>query len=192
DGAGVLVAGATAAAATVAALRAGAGGVATAVLAVATLMAVEASLALVAAARRWVEIRAAVRRVAQLLDPVPADRPAGGRRLVPPVELVARDVSVRYADGRPPALSHVDLRVPPGRRVAVVGPSGAGKSTLLGVLAGLLPAGGGRVTANGRDLAEYREADLRRTISGMLADPHLFHATVRENLLLARPNAGEA
>ena len=193
DGAGVLVAGATAAGAAAVALRVGAGGVATGVLTVAALTAVEASLALVAAARRWVEIRASVRRVSDLLDAPPdrAGRATAGRPLAPPIELVADGVSVRYRDDRSPALSHVDLRLPPGRRVAVVGPSGAGKSTLLGVLAGLLPADAGRVTANGRDLAEYREADLRRAVTGMLADPHLFHATVRDNLRLARPDATE-
>lgn len=188
DGLGVLVAGLTAAAVTVAAMRAGASGVETAVLAVATLTAVEACLALVVSARRWVEIRGSLRRVAEIVGgAVPHDR--DGAPLAAPVELVLDRVTVRYP-GRPDAaLSTVDLRLPPGRRVAIVGPSGAGKSTLLAVLAGVIDPDEGRLTANGRDLADHREADVRRVVGGLLADAHVFHATVRENLALGRPDA---
>jgi ATP-binding cassette subfamily C protein CydC len=188
DGFGVIVAGLTAAAVTMTAMRAGASGVATAVLAVATLTAVEACLALVVSARRWVEIRASLQRVAEIVTgAVPRDRE--GAPLAAPVELVLDRVTVRYP-GRPDAaLSTVDLRLPQGRRVAVVGPSGAGKSTLLAVLAGVIDPDEGRLTANGRDLADHREADVRRAIGGLLADAHVFHATVRENLALGRPDA---
>jgi ATP-binding cassette subfamily C protein CydC len=222
DAAGVLVAGVTAAAVTVAALRAGTAPVLVAVLAVATLTAVEACLALVTAARRWTEIRAALRRVADLLpaepagatdeipaaDGFPAPDPA-----VPPAPGAAEDglaaptdgdgraepagvrldgIVVRYRDGAAPALDGVDLDVRPGRRIAVVGPSGAGKSTLLAVLTGAVPPTAGSARLGDRDLAGYDAESLPRAVGGLLADAHVFHATVRDNLLLGRAGAEES
>jgi ATP-binding cassette subfamily C protein CydC len=192
DAAGVLVSGVTAAAVAVFALRGHASGVATAVLTVGALAAVEACLGLVGSARRWVEIRASLRRVSELLRAPEEPERTGDLPLAGPVTLALERVSVRYAAGHPAALSTVDLLVQPGHRVAVVGPSGAGKSTLLRVLAGLLDPDGGRVTANGRDLAAYRRADLPAAVTGLLADAHVFHASVRENLALGRPGATDA
>ncbi|BCB79997.1 hypothetical protein GCM10022251_08210 [Phytohabitans flavus] len=161
DAAGVLVSGATAGAVAAIALRAGVDGVLVGVLAVGTLAAVEACLALVVAARQWTELRAPLARVATLLTPE-ASSP-------PPSSLDLADITVRYRPEGPPALDSVCVDLPPGRRLGVVGPSGAGKSTLLAAL------------------AEWGGSP--RKVGGLLAEAYVFHATVRENLHLGRPDA---
>ncbi|GAA3738486.1 thiol reductant ABC exporter subunit CydC [Micromonospora maritima] len=193
DATGVLVGGLTAAAVVVVALRAGVGGVLVGVLAVGTLAAVEVALALVAAARQRTQLRAGLARVADLLtepaapEPVPASEPdAGGH------DVRFEDVTVRYRAGAAPALAGFNLDLPAGRRVAVVGPSGAGKSTLAAALTGAVRPAAGRVTIGGVPVSEHPADRLPRIVGGLLAEAYVFHATVRENLLLGRPDAGEA
>jgi ATP-binding cassette, subfamily C, bacterial CydC len=197
DGIGVLVAGATSAAVVATALHAGVEGVLVGVLAVGTLAAVEVTLALVGAARQWTQLRTALNRVAALLP----DPPDAGTAAAPDQEAFVRsvnqhdcqvdEVTVRYREGAPAALDRVSVELGAGRRVAVVGPSGAGKSTLIGVLTGAVPPDGGRVTLDGRDLATYPAEQLPRAIGGLLAEAYVFHASVRENLLLGRADASD-
>ncbi|MGC5287250.1 thiol reductant ABC exporter subunit CydC [Micromonospora sp. DT231] len=193
DAAGVLTAGSTAAAVVLAALSADVPGVLVGVLAVGALAAVEVTLALVGAARQWTQLRPGLARVATLLDAGPPARPAtdGSTDLTGPSELRFDDVTVRYRAGAAPALDGISLDLPAGRRIAVVGPSGAGKSTLAGVLTGTVRPVSGRVTLDGRDLSAYAEEALPRAVGGLLAEAYVFHATVRENLLLGRAGAGE-
>lgn len=121
------------------------------------------------------------------------DRPAASVERTPgPVEISARGLTVRYPDRSVPALSDVDLDLRPGVRVAVVGPSGAGKSTLLAALLGLVTPTAGTLTVGGVPPAAYPEEQRRRLVSGLLADAHLFHTTVRANLRLADPDADDA
>lgn len=193
DAAGVLVAGVTAAAVVLVALAADVPGVLVGVLAVGTLAAVEVMLALVAAARQWTQLRPGLTRVADLLDADPPTAPpaTGPTDLTGPHELRFVDVTVRYRAGAAPALDGVSLDLPAGRRIAVVGPSGAGKSTLAAVLTGTVRPASGRVTLDGHDLSAYAEEALPRAVGGLLAEAYVFHATVRENLLLGRAGAGE-
>ncbi|WP_376771159.1 thiol reductant ABC exporter subunit CydC [Rhizomonospora bruguierae] len=181
DAAGVLLGGATAAAVVVVALRSGASGVTVGVLAVLSLAAVEATLALMTAARLYPGSRAALTRLAPLLAP-PAPV-AGGSTDVPEADVVARDLAVRYPGSDRPALAGVDLTLAPGRRVAVVGPSGAGKSTLIAALAGLVAPTSGSVTRGGHPMHEYAEQVRPRIVGGLMAEAYVFHATLRENLL---------
>ncbi|PZG13481.1 thiol reductant ABC exporter subunit CydC [Micromonospora craterilacus] len=229
DALGVLVAGLTAGAVVLVALRAGVDGVLVGVLAVGTLAAVEITLALVAAARQWTGLRSGLARVAQLVAaapdteqpgagpaaPSPVGRPtgagtavgaagtggaaanrgaagAGGAGLLAGAPDVRFEgVTVRYRAGAPAALDGFDLDLPAGRRVAVVGPSGAGKSTLAAVLTGAVRPDGGRVTLDGRDVSAYSPDELPRAVGGLLAEAYVFHASVRDNLLLGRPDADE-
>ncbi|MER7168099.1 thiol reductant ABC exporter subunit CydC [Micromonospora sp. NPDC000207] len=98
-------------------------------------------------------------------------------------------VTVRYRAGAAPALDRLDLELPAGRRIAVVGPSGAGKSTLAAVLTGSVRPTTGRVTLDGVDLTGYPADALPAAVGGLLAEAYVFHATVRENLVLGRPRA---
>jgi ATP-binding cassette subfamily C protein CydC len=200
DASGVLLAGATAAAVVATALSANVDGVLVGVLAVGTLAAVESALALVSAARRWTEIRGGLARISRDLAVVLPESDgsapesdqhnckiageggrAGGVR--------ARGVWVRYREGGAAALGGVDLELGAGKRVAIVGPSGAGKSTLIAVLAGLVETDAGEVLLDGVPLASY---DLAHPpVTGLLADAHVFHATVRDNLLLGRADASD-
>ncbi|MFI5843697.1 thiol reductant ABC exporter subunit CydC [Catenuloplanes sp. NPDC051500] len=193
DGAGVLVSGLTAAAVLTAALRSDASGAEVGVLAVGTLAAVEATLALVAAARQWAHLRGGLTRVAELLAaPSLSDGPASTEATTgtrPESALELHDVVVRYRAGDPPALDGVDLELTPGVRIAVVGPSGAGKSTLLAVLIGAVTPESGTATLNGVPISAYPEAALPHQVGGLLAEAHVFHAGVRENLLLGRDAA---
>ncbi|SIN33281.1 thiol reductant ABC exporter subunit CydC [Micromonospora cremea] len=198
DAAGVLVAGLTAAGVVLAALAADVPGVLVGVLAVGTLAAVEVALALVSAARQWTQLRPGLARVAALLDadlPTPpraaADLTVGAVDGGGAHELRFAEVTVRYRAGAAPALDRVSLDLPAGRRIAVVGPSGAGKSTLAAVLTGAVQPTSGRVTLDGRDLSAYAEEELPRAVGGLLAEAYVFHATVRENLLLGRAGASE-
>ncbi|MFG1952771.1 thiol reductant ABC exporter subunit CydC [Micromonospora sp. NPDC048830] len=197
DAAGVLVAGATAGAVVVIALRAGVGGVLVGVLAVGALTAVEVALALVGAARQRAGLRAGLVRVAALLAAPAAERPEPSAAPAATVVDAPHDVrfdrvTVRYRSDAAPALDGFALDLPAGRRVAVVGPSGAGKSTLAAVLTGAVRSDSGRVTLDGVDLSAYPPEELPRAVGGLLAEAYVFHATVRENLLLGRPGADEA
>ncbi|MFF3236235.1 thiol reductant ABC exporter subunit CydC [Micromonospora sp. NPDC002931] len=192
DAAGVLVAGLTAGAVVLAALAADVGGVLVGVLAVGTLAAVEIALALVGAARQWTQLRTGLTRVAALLEEADEVPPSDGEPVGPgPYDVRFEELTVRYREGAAPALDGFGLELPPGRRVAVVGPSGAGKSTLAAVLTGSVRPERGRVTLDGRDLSAYRAGELPRAVGGLLAEAYVFHATVRENLLLGRPDADE-
>ncbi|MGC4858048.1 thiol reductant ABC exporter subunit CydC [Micromonospora sp. DT41] len=200
DAVGVLVAGSTAAAVVLVALAADVRGVLVGVLAVGSLAAVEVALALVAAARQWTQLRPGLARVATLLDAeAPTSRPVdavtagaeGDAAPDVPHELRFTDLTVRYRAGAAPALDRLNLDLPAGRRIAVVGPSGAGKSTLAAVLTGAVRPTTGRVTLAGRDLSTYAEEELPRIVGGLLAEAYVFHATVRENLLLGRAAASD-
>ncbi|MFI9155057.1 ABC transporter ATP-binding protein [Streptomyces sp. NPDC053367] len=88
-------------------------------------------------------------------------------------------------------LHGVSFRAEPGRTVALVGSSGAGKSTIAQLLPRLYDVDAGAVRVGGVDVRELSAESLRATVGMVTQDGHLFHDTVRANLLLARPEAGE-
>ncbi|KAF3469898.1 ABC transporter ATP-binding protein [Streptomyces sp. Tu 3180] len=88
-------------------------------------------------------------------------------------------------------LHGVSFRAEPGQTVALVGSSGAGKSTVAQLLPRLYDVDAGAVRVGGVDVRDLTAASLRDTLGMVTQDGHLFHDTVRANLLLARPGAGE-
>ena len=86
----------------------------------------------------------------------------------------------------------IDVTIEPGQLVALVGPSGAGKSTLTALVARLYDPTSGAVRFNGVDLRTVSFASLRDTVSVVTQDAHLFHDTIRANLLYAAPAASDA
>ncbi|HET6369131.1 MAG TPA: ABC transporter ATP-binding protein, partial [Pseudomonadales bacterium] len=108
----------------------------------------------------------------------------------PGVELL--EVSFTYPGRVEPALRDVSLSVPAGTTAAIVGPSGAGKSTLAALLLRFWDPDRGAVRLAGADARQYRLDDLRGRVALVAQDTYLFHLTLRENILLARPGASEA
>ncbi|EGO63395.1 thiol reductant ABC exporter subunit CydC [Acetonema longum] len=106
--------------------------------------------------------------------------------------LLVKDLTVRYQEAGQNALEQVSLDLPPGRKLAVVGSSGAGKSTLLSVLLGLWPYQEGSATLDGLELSEWDPDRLCSHFSVVTQDTYLFAASLRDNILLARPRASEA
>src|SRR6185437_4811324 len=133
------------------------------------------------------------RRVLELADREPAVVDPAAPLPAPswPFTVALEDVRARYAPGERAALDGVSLRLEPGRRVALVGPSGAGKTTVVNLLLRFLDPEAGRVTLAGRDLREYRQEHVRRAIAVAGQDSHLFSTSIRENVRLARPGAGD-
>ncbi len=171
-----------------------------AVVTLTALAAFEAVTALPAAALQLGEARASARRIGAVLDaPDPVRDPVAPRPLpAGPVRVRMRGVQVRYQSDGPFALDGFDLDLAPGRRVALVGPNGAGKSTVAAVLLRFWDPAGGSVTLagasgdpDGAGLASYAADDVRAVIGGCPQDPHIFDATVRDNLGLARPGASD-
>ncbi|MGY2083512.1 ABC transporter ATP-binding protein [Blastococcus sp. SYSU DS0539] len=98
------------------------------------------------------------------------------------------DVSFAYPDGTP-VLRGVSLQVPAGSRVALVGPSGAGKSTVLALIEGFYPLSGGAIRWAGTDVRELPRAGLRARLGYVEQEAPVLAGTVRDNLLLTRPDA---
>ncbi|MEU8038529.1 ABC transporter ATP-binding protein [Streptosporangium sp. NPDC049078] len=98
---------------------------------------------------------------------------------------------VAALDGRGGAavLGEVSFRAEAGQMVALVGSSGAGKSTIAQLLARLYDVDSGAVRLSGVDVRELSAASIRQTLGVVTQDGHLFHDSIRANLLLARPEA---
>lgn len=127
-------------------------------------------------------------QVFDILDVTPP-RPEQERELAAAGAIVLDGVTVVHADRGAPALDEVSLRVEPGERVAVVGASGAGKSTLLAVLLGFSRPDRGCVTVGGVDLGEADLESWRRLVAWVPQRPHLFAASVADNIRLGRRDA---
>ena len=89
------------------------------------------------------------------------------------------------------ALADVEFTVPPGSRVALVGPSGAGKTTAANLLLRFWDPLHGAIRMNGRDLRDYHLDDLRHRIALVTQDTYLFNTTLRDNIMIARPEASQ-
>jgi ABC-type multidrug transport system fused ATPase/permease subunit len=146
------------------------------------------------AARRLTGVLAAGRRILDLTDREPAVRDPDVPLPAPPraAELALEGVRARYAADEPTVLDGVDLRLAPGRHVALRGPSGAGKTTVVNLLLRFMDPERGRVTLAGADVRDFAQADVRRHIAVCGQDAHLFASSIHENVRLARPSATEA
>ena len=125
-------------------------------------------------------------------DPTPPTAPQGPRLGARhPAAPALRFENVRFAHdaSRPPALDGFTLELPAAATVALVGPTGAGKTTAAHLLLRFLEPQQGRLTVDGAPLASFAPEAWRRRVAWVSQRPHLFHGTVRDNLLLARRDA---
>lgn len=168
------------------------GGASLALIGLAVLASFEAVLPLPAAYQYLGRTREAGRRLLEIVDTEPdVTFPDQSVRSVENFELTFEQVSFRYLPGAPIAVSEVDFQVPCGRRVAIVGETGSGKSTLVNLLVRFWNPDSGRILLGGEDIRTLSEPDLRRAIAVVSQQAHMFNASIRDNLLLARPEAGE-
>ncbi|MGN2635154.1 ABC transporter ATP-binding protein [Nocardia takedensis] len=101
------------------------------------------------------------------------------------------EVATLDTRGGEEVLHRVSLRAEPGQLIALVGSSGAGKSTVAQLVSRLYDVDSGAILLNGTDVRHLRTDSLRATVGLVTQDGHLFHDTIRANLLLARPEATE-
>ncbi|WP_251072031.1 ABC transporter ATP-binding protein [Streptomyces sp. ISL-43] len=101
------------------------------------------------------------------------------------------EVATLDARGGTQVLHEVSFRAEPGQMIALVGSSGAGKSTIAQLLPRLYDTDAGAVRLGGIDVRDLTADSIRDTLGMVTQDGHLFHESVRANLLLARPEAGE-
>ncbi|MBF6244872.1 ABC transporter ATP-binding protein [Nocardia elegans] len=102
------------------------------------------------------------------------------------------DVSTLDHRGGSEVLHDISLHAEPGRMIALVGSSGAGKSTIAQLVSRLYDVDDGAVKLNGVDVRELSTRSIQDTVGLVTQDGHLFHDSIRANLLLARPEASEA
>jgi ATP-binding cassette subfamily C protein CydD len=140
--------------------------------------------------------RLAAEGAAAALAPLLLPEPAPPGLLL---EEVPRRVVVAFSDvrlvpdpARPPALDGLTFRVNAGETLVLAGPSGAGKTSVVRLLMGFARPDGGRVAINGQDATALRPSELRRLSAYVGQRPHLFRASLRENIRLARPEASDA
>jgi len=122
-----------------------------------------------------------------------AEPASDGTIVAPPLRTIAlAGVRVDYQGRDRPALDAIDLTLPVGSLTVLAGPSGAGKSTLADVLGGLLAPDSGALMLDGRALAPGERLAWRERVAYVQQEPVLFHASLRDNLRWAAPEASEA
>ncbi|MFF9049819.1 ABC transporter ATP-binding protein [Streptomyces erythrochromogenes] len=132
------------------------------------------------------------RRVPEGPVAVEFDRVSFGYPAADKVSLASlEEVAALDARGGTQVLHEVSFRAEPGRMIALVGSSGAGKSTIAQLLPRLYDADAGAVRIGGVDVRDLTAESIRETLGMVTQDGHLFHESVRANLLLARPDAAE-
>lgn len=105
--------------------------------------------------------------------------------------IALRDVGFSYTKDAPRGLADFSLAIPQGKLCALVGPSGGGKTTVARLIARFWEVDEGSITIGGVDIRQIPQQELMRCVAIVFQNPHLFKTTIRENLLLANPQATE-
>ena len=105
-------------------------------------------------------------------------------------DIVFDHVCFGYNDGKP-VFEDLMLTIPKGCLTAIVGPSGSGKSTIADLIAGFYRVDAGKILLNGIDLKNYDLLKWRAMIGYVSQDAYLFNVTIRDNILMGKPKAGE-
>jgi len=163
-----------------------------AMLALFALASFEAVMPLPLALQTLGEALAAARRIFSLADTRPAVSEPEDPRPVPQAPAFSlRATGFRYRADSPEVLTDVSLELPPGHKLAIVGATGCGKSTLASLLLRFREPSAGDILLNGNPLRDYSGDAVRERVAALSQQTHLFNASIRDNLLLARPEADQ-
>jgi ATP-binding cassette subfamily B protein len=140
-----------------------------------------------------VESRTATERVFEVMDTEPEIHDREGAVSIPSAKgrIKFENVSFRYSKERDWVVRGVDLEIAPGETLALVGKTGCGKTSLAMLVPRLYEVTEGRITLDGNDVAELTLDSLRATMGVAFEDPILFSASVRDNLVMGRPEASD-
>jgi ATP-binding cassette subfamily C protein LapB len=143
---------------------------------------------------RWQQAKVALQSLHRIMQK-PVDQAEGSKRVHLSVvrgDYEFKQAVFKYSEEAPiPALTVKDLKIAPGERIAVLGRNGAGKSTLLQAMAGMIDLSSGSLTLDGVGLSHIDPADVRRDVGLLTQNSRLFHGTLRENLMMGAPHAGD-
>ncbi|EIW15817.1 MULTISPECIES: thiol reductant ABC exporter subunit CydC [Pelosinus] len=168
-------------------------GIYLAVVALTVQSSFEAVLPLPLAVHFLAESMAAARRLFGIVDRVPAViEQTEGILTGTDGTLTVKDLSFRYRADGAAVLRNISFTAASGQSVAIVGPSGAGKSTLLYVLLRFWEYEEGSILLGSHELKKYQSQNLRTMFSVVSQQSHMFNASIRDNILLAKPDASEA
>jgi ATP-binding cassette subfamily C protein CydC len=168
-------------------------GIYLATLALATLAAYEAILPLGQAAAYMGASLEAAQRLFEIADLPPAvSDPTAPAPLPAQYDLRISEVRFRYAPDQPPVLHDLNLRLPYGRRIAIIGESGAGKSTVAHLLVRFWDYEQGSIQIGSVELRDLTQQAARSIFGVMTQRTHLFNTSIRENIRIARPDATDA
>lgn len=129
-------------------------------------------------------------RIREVLDTTPAVAEGSGAATEQRGTVEFRDVSFRYADAAENCLEHISFRAERGETVAIIGSTGSGKTTLVSLVARLFDATEGTVLVDGRDVRDYRFAELYDRVGYIAQRAVLFSGTVEKNMTFGGTSAG--
>jgi ATP-binding cassette, subfamily B, bacterial len=140
---------------------------------------------------RYQEAKATFDTLDDVLELPAEEKVVGGKRPGELRSIAFEDVSLQYSEGTPPALKNINVELLAGQTVAFVGPSGSGKSSLVKLLVGLYTATSGTLRINDDDILTLDLDAFRARVGLVTHDTNLFHGTIRENLLIVKPDASD-
>ena len=163
-----------------------------AMLALFSLAAFEAVMPLPAAFQTYGETLAAAKRLFDIVDmEVPVSPPTAPQTGRSPLDMHLQNVFFSYPGNEEPALKNIDLQIPFGTHLVLRGSSGSGKSSLVQLLLRFYDPQQGEIRIGGVAAKHWDLEQLRKRLSVVSQDNHLFTGTIRENLLMARPDADD-
>jgi ATP-binding cassette, subfamily B, bacterial HlyB/CyaB len=145
---------------------------------------------LVSLIHSYQETALSVRMLGEVMNRPPEAGLGHGLRPQIQGKLEFENVSFHYSANSPPALDGVSLTIPAGSIIGIVGRSGSGKTTVTRLIQGMYRVQSGLIRVDGLDMRELDIAHLRQNIGVVLQDNFLFRGTVRENIGMAKSNAG--
>lgn len=135
---------------------------------------------------------ACARRVFEIIEEEPEEQDSADAVTLENVQgrVDLKDVSFSYVPDKK-LIEHFNLHVEPGQKVAIVGPTGCGKTTLINLLMRFYETGSGTIAIDGTDIQHATKESLRRAYGMVLQETWLASGTIRENIMMGRPDASE-